>query len=73
MHRARRPRFAIPGDIDLPTGGYAYDRRVLALLPEHGVAVAPSRAAGRVSRSPSAADLAETDAAARSVRRRTSS
>ena len=25
--------FAIPGDIDLATGGYAYDRRVLALLP----------------------------------------
>ena len=30
--------FAIPGDINLPTGGYAYDRRVLALLPECGVA-----------------------------------
>ncbi len=34
-----RAAFAIPGDIDLPTGGYAYDRRVLALLPELGVDV----------------------------------
>jgi glycosyltransferase involved in cell wall biosynthesis len=32
-----RVAFAIPGDIDLPTGGYAYDRRVLALLPEMGI------------------------------------
>jgi len=31
--------FAIPGDIDLATGGYAYDRRVLALLPEMGIDV----------------------------------
>jgi glycosyltransferase involved in cell wall biosynthesis len=31
--------FAIPGDIDTPTGGYAYDRRVLALLPGCGVLV----------------------------------
>src|SRR5215467_14458737 len=30
--------FAIPGDLDLPTGGYAYDRRVLELLPQFGVA-----------------------------------
>ena len=30
--------FAIPGDIDLRTGGYTYDRRVLALLPRYGVA-----------------------------------
>jgi glycosyltransferase involved in cell wall biosynthesis len=31
--------FAIPGDINLPTGGYAYDRRILALLKAHGVRV----------------------------------
>jgi glycosyltransferase involved in cell wall biosynthesis len=32
--------FVIPGDIDLPTGGYAYDRRVLARLGAHGIAAA---------------------------------
>lgn len=31
--------FAIPGDITLPTGGYAYDRRVLELLPALGIDV----------------------------------
>jgi glycosyltransferase involved in cell wall biosynthesis len=31
--------FAIPGDITLATGGYAYGRRVLALLPRFGVDV----------------------------------
>ncbi len=29
--------FVIPGDIGMLTGGYAYDRRVLALLPAHGI------------------------------------
>ena len=34
---ARSLSFAVPGDIDLPTGGYAYDRRVVSLLPDYGV------------------------------------
>ncbi|MGL4636304.1 MAG: glycosyltransferase family 4 protein [Beijerinckiaceae bacterium] len=29
--------FCIPGDITLPTGGYKYDREVLARLQQHGV------------------------------------
>jgi glycosyltransferase involved in cell wall biosynthesis len=29
--------FLIPGDLELPTGGYVYDRRMLSLLPAHGV------------------------------------
>jgi glycosyltransferase involved in cell wall biosynthesis len=31
--------FAIPGDIDTPTGGYIYDRTVMSLLPDAGVEV----------------------------------
>lgn len=51
--------FAIPGDIDLPTGGYAYDRRVLALLPSLGVGVEHvPLAAGYPD--PSPADLEDT-------------
>lgn len=34
-----RAAFAIPGDLTLPTGGYGYDRRVLGLLPQHGIDV----------------------------------
>ncbi len=54
-----RLHFVIPGDIDLPTGGYAYDRRVLALLPACGVdarhLVLPD-----TYPAPTEADLAET-------------
>ena len=38
--------FAIPGDIELRTGGYTYDRRVLALLPRFGVTVTRKDATG---------------------------
>ena len=31
--------FAIPGDLRSPTGGYAYDRRVLELLPDFGIEI----------------------------------
>jgi glycosyltransferase involved in cell wall biosynthesis len=50
--------FAIPGDIELPTGGYMYDRRVLALLAQLGVAVRHLQLPGSFP-DPSAADLDE--------------
>jgi glycosyltransferase involved in cell wall biosynthesis len=52
--------FAIPGDINLPTGGYTYDRRVLALLPGQGVATRHLELP-RSFPEPTAAHLAETE------------
>lgn len=51
--------FAIPGDITLPTGGYAYDREVLALLPSLGVGIAHLELPGGYP-DPSPDDLART-------------
>ncbi len=51
--------FAIPGNIDQPTGGYMYDRRVLALLPRFGVAARHVELPGSFP-APTEADLAET-------------
>ncbi len=58
--------FVIPGDIDLPTGGYAYDRRVLASLPGHGVLVRHVALPGTFPLPP-AADLAASEAALRAL------
>lgn len=52
--------FVIPGDIDLPTGGYGYDRRVLALLPKFSVAARHVALPGSFP-APGAADMAETE------------
>ena len=51
--------FAIPGDIDTPTGGYAYDRQVLTRLPAHRIAVQHLALPGSFP-SANADDLAET-------------
>lgn len=51
--------FAIPGDLSLPTGGYAYDRRLLAEWREMGVAARHLPLPGGFP-SPSEAELAET-------------
>lgn len=54
-----RAGFVIPGDIGLPTGGYAYDREVLKRLAAHGVEVTHIALAGTFP-APSAADLEES-------------
>jgi glycosyltransferase involved in cell wall biosynthesis len=51
--------FAIPGDITLPTGGYAYDREVLALLPAMGIDIRHLGLPGGFP-DPTADDLART-------------
>ena len=52
--------FVIPGDIGMLTGGYAYDRRVLALLPAHGIDVQHVALPGSYP-TPTAGDLRETE------------
>jgi glycosyltransferase involved in cell wall biosynthesis len=54
--------FAIPGDLSSPTGGYGYDRRVLAELTQCG-AEAAHLALPASFPNPSARDVAETVAA----------
>ena len=51
--------FAIPGDLSTPTGGYAYDRQVLARLPALGIEVRHLALPGSFP-TPSRDDLAET-------------
>lgn len=61
-----RAAFAIPGDLSLPTGGYGYDRRVLALLPQHGIEPRVLALPGSFP-FPDAADLEDTKRALDSV------
>lgn len=51
--------FLIPGDLELPTGGYTYDRRAMALLANHGVMARHVPLPGSFP-SPARSDLAET-------------
>ena len=51
--------FAIPGDLKTATGGYAYDRRVIELLPAFGVPVSVLPLASSFP-NPSEDDLTET-------------
>ena len=53
--------FCIPGDLSLPTGGYRYDRELIARLPAQGIAAHPVRLPGGFPH-PSSADLAATGA-----------
>jgi glycosyltransferase involved in cell wall biosynthesis len=62
--------FCIPGDIGLPTGGYRYDREMLARLPAFGVKAAHLALAGGYP-DPSEADLAATRAQLQAIDRRT--
>jgi glycosyltransferase involved in cell wall biosynthesis len=52
--------FAVPGDLETPTGGYGYDRRILGLLPSYGVR-ARHAALPAAFPVPTLRDLAETE------------
>lgn len=54
--------FVIPGDITLATGGYAYDRQVLARSAAHGIAATHVALPGSYP-APSAADIAASERA----------
>jgi glycosyltransferase involved in cell wall biosynthesis len=54
-----RVQFAIPGDIGAPTGGYVYDRQVMAALPRFGIEIAHLPLPGGFP-APSAAELETT-------------
>jgi glycosyltransferase involved in cell wall biosynthesis len=56
-----RIAFLIPGDLSLPTGGYAYDRAVIRLLPQAGVEALHVALPGSYP-NPSDDDLADTAA-----------
>jgi len=62
--------FCIPGDLGLPTGGYRYDREVLARLPRTGVDCTHIRLAGSFP-FPSPSVLAETGRLLHAIDRRT--
>ncbi|MCB5274078.1 Mannosylfructose-phosphate synthase [Arthrobacter sp. SO5] len=62
--------FAIPGDLSAPTGGYAYDRSLLAHLPGSGIRVRHLQLPGSWP-SPTAADVEETRRLLASLRDRT--
>ncbi|MFC6792258.1 glycosyltransferase family 4 protein [Methylobacterium komagatae] len=51
--------FCVPGDLDTPTGGYAYARHLHARLPEAGVIVSPVTLSAAFPH-PGVADLADT-------------
>ncbi len=61
MSPPTRAAFLIPGDLSLPTGGYGYDRRILARLPAFGVDIMHVALPGSFP-FPTADDLAATEA-----------
>jgi glycosyltransferase involved in cell wall biosynthesis len=62
--------FCIPGDIALPTGGYRYDREVLARFATHGIQARHLALAGGYP-APTEADLAQTQFQLQAIDRRT--